>query len=160
MLFYFPFSGNENADRILRTLLGNANLTGALLACFMDNTLPGTFFMCKQNSTPLVHRFRLCMRGWPWISYDIRIHTCIFTTDFWSKELVYEFFFKGQRRSEESRPGRVQRRRKKASPVYTHRGISHCTTLCFRNASKTCQSWSTFRFCQIPNLSKRNEIHL
>lgn len=79
MLFYFPFSGNENADRILRTLLGNANLTGALLACFMDNTLPGTFFMCKQNSTPLVHRFRLCMRGWPWISYDIRIHTCIFT---------------------------------------------------------------------------------
>lgn len=53
MLFYFPFSGNENADRILRTLLGNANLTGALLACFMDNTLPGTFFMCKQNSSPL-----------------------------------------------------------------------------------------------------------
>lgn len=35
-------TGNENADRILRTLLGNANLTGALLACFMDNTLPGT----------------------------------------------------------------------------------------------------------------------
>lgn len=78
MLFYFPLSGNENADRILRTLLGNANLTGALLACFMDNTLPGTFFMCKQNSTPLVHRFRLCMRGWPWISYDIRIHTQTF----------------------------------------------------------------------------------
>lgn len=25
----------------MRTLLGNANLTGALLACFMDNTLPG-----------------------------------------------------------------------------------------------------------------------
>lgn len=45
-VIYFSFSGNENADRILRTLLGNANLTGALLACFMDNTLPGTFFTC------------------------------------------------------------------------------------------------------------------
>jgi len=28
-------------DNILKTLLGNANLSGALLACFMDNTIPG-----------------------------------------------------------------------------------------------------------------------
>lgn len=35
-------TGNNDADRILRTLLGNANLAGAVLACFLDNTIPGT----------------------------------------------------------------------------------------------------------------------
>lgn len=35
-------TGNFKVDNILKTLLGNANLTGALLACFLDNTIPGT----------------------------------------------------------------------------------------------------------------------
>ncbi|KAK3098015.1 hypothetical protein FSP39_015346 [Pinctada imbricata] len=36
------FTGDDDKDRIIRTILGNANLTGAVLACFLDNTLPGT----------------------------------------------------------------------------------------------------------------------
>ncbi|VDI33047.1 solute carrier family 23 (nucleobase transporter), member 1/2, partial [Mytilus galloprovincialis] len=35
-------TGNFRVDNILKTLLGNANLSGALLACFLDNTIPGT----------------------------------------------------------------------------------------------------------------------
>lgn len=35
-------TGNFRVDNILKTLLGNANLAGALLACFLDNTIPGT----------------------------------------------------------------------------------------------------------------------
>lgn len=35
-------TGNFKVDNILKTLLGNANLSGALLACFLDNTIPGT----------------------------------------------------------------------------------------------------------------------
>ncbi|KAL5004152.1 hypothetical protein ScPMuIL_017608 [Solemya velum] len=35
-------TGNEEVDRVLRMILGNANLSGAVLACFLDNTVPGT----------------------------------------------------------------------------------------------------------------------
>lgn len=77
MLFYFPFSGNENADRILRTLLGNANLTGALLACFMDNTLPGTFFMSSKMPLHSCIDFACVWeagRGFPTISEYIHVY--------------------------------------------------------------------------------------
>ena len=41
---YIYILGNFRVDNILKTLLGNANLSGALLACFLDNTIPGRYF--------------------------------------------------------------------------------------------------------------------
>ncbi|XP_060063606.1 solute carrier family 23 member 2-like [Ylistrum balloti] len=35
-------TGNKEADDVITMLLGNPNLTGGLLACFLDNTIPGT----------------------------------------------------------------------------------------------------------------------
>ncbi|XP_045170564.2 solute carrier family 23 member 2-like isoform X2 [Mercenaria mercenaria] len=35
-------SGNEKADRIIAMLLGNPTLVGTTLACFLDNTVPGS----------------------------------------------------------------------------------------------------------------------
>ncbi|XP_060072559.1 solute carrier family 23 member 1-like [Ylistrum balloti] len=35
-------TGNAEADFILKGLLGNPNFSGAILACFLDNTVPGT----------------------------------------------------------------------------------------------------------------------
>ncbi|GAB1608818.1 solute carrier family 23 member 1-like isoform X2 [Argonauta hians] len=38
-----PFNtGNLELNNILKTLLGNANFVGGALACFLDNTVPGT----------------------------------------------------------------------------------------------------------------------
>lgn len=39
--FAFICLGDESADRVLRVILGNANFAGAVLACFLDNTIPG-----------------------------------------------------------------------------------------------------------------------
>lgn len=33
--------GNEKADEILKILLGNPNMFGGVLACILDNTVPG-----------------------------------------------------------------------------------------------------------------------
>ena len=35
------FTGNADLDRVLTILLGNPNFFGALLACVLDNTIPG-----------------------------------------------------------------------------------------------------------------------
>ncbi|XP_062569270.1 solute carrier family 23 member 1-like isoform X2 [Saccostrea cucullata] len=35
-------TGNPEADDILKMLLGNPNMVGAILSCFLDNTVPGT----------------------------------------------------------------------------------------------------------------------
>ncbi|XP_045190076.2 solute carrier family 23 member 1-like [Mercenaria mercenaria] len=35
-------TGNEKADEVLKILLGNPNMFGGILACFLDNTVPGT----------------------------------------------------------------------------------------------------------------------
>ncbi|XP_033745342.1 LOW QUALITY PROTEIN: solute carrier family 23 member 1-like [Pecten maximus] len=35
-------TGNETLDQIIKTVFGNATIAGALLACVLDNTLPGT----------------------------------------------------------------------------------------------------------------------
>lgn len=35
-------TGDESADRVLRVILGNANFAGAVLACFLDNTIPAS----------------------------------------------------------------------------------------------------------------------
>ncbi|XP_033758568.1 solute carrier family 23 member 2-like isoform X1 [Pecten maximus] len=35
-------TGNKEADNVILTLLGNPNLAGGVLACFLDNTIPGT----------------------------------------------------------------------------------------------------------------------
>ncbi|XP_021369666.1 solute carrier family 23 member 1-like isoform X2 [Mizuhopecten yessoensis] len=35
-------TGNPDTDRVLRVILGNANFAGAVLACFLDNTIPAT----------------------------------------------------------------------------------------------------------------------
>ncbi|OWF55077.1 solute carrier family 23 member 1-like [Mizuhopecten yessoensis] len=35
-------TGNKDADDVITMLLGNPNLTGGVLACFLDNTIPGT----------------------------------------------------------------------------------------------------------------------
>jgi len=34
-------AGYENFDRIMAMLLGNPNLTGTIVAFFLDNTVPG-----------------------------------------------------------------------------------------------------------------------
>ena len=49
--------GSEMADSVIKMLLANPNLTGGLLACFLDNTVPGQF-----NTESLVHVCtRTCM---------------------------------------------------------------------------------------------------
>ncbi|KAJ8317126.1 hypothetical protein KUTeg_005030 [Tegillarca granosa] len=35
-------TGNKEADNVITMLLGNPNLCGGVLACFLDNTIPGT----------------------------------------------------------------------------------------------------------------------
>ncbi|XP_033758171.1 solute carrier family 23 member 2-like [Pecten maximus] len=35
-------TGNKEADNVILALLGNPNLAGGVLACFLDNTIPGT----------------------------------------------------------------------------------------------------------------------
>ncbi|OWF42907.1 Solute carrier family 23 member 2 [Mizuhopecten yessoensis] len=35
-------TGNREADDVIKMLLGNPNLAGGVLACFLDNTVPGT----------------------------------------------------------------------------------------------------------------------
>ncbi|XP_045169652.2 solute carrier family 23 member 1-like [Mercenaria mercenaria] len=35
-------TGNEQFDRIMAMLLGNPNLVGTIIACFLDNTVPGS----------------------------------------------------------------------------------------------------------------------
>ncbi|XP_060563739.1 solute carrier family 23 member 1-like isoform X2 [Ruditapes philippinarum] len=35
-------TGHEQFDRIMSMLLGNPNLTGTIIACFLDNTVPGS----------------------------------------------------------------------------------------------------------------------
>ncbi|KAJ8316916.1 hypothetical protein KUTeg_004820 [Tegillarca granosa] len=35
-------TGNEEADFIIKGLLGNPNFTGGIIACLLDNTIPGT----------------------------------------------------------------------------------------------------------------------
>jgi len=34
-------AGNDQADEVLKILLGNPNMFGGLLACLLDNTVPG-----------------------------------------------------------------------------------------------------------------------
>ena len=34
-------AGNDKADEVLRILLGNPNMFGGVLACILDNTVPG-----------------------------------------------------------------------------------------------------------------------
>ena len=40
------FSGNDDLDQVLLILLGNPNFFGAVLACVLDNTIPGTVSDC------------------------------------------------------------------------------------------------------------------
>ena len=35
------FSGSKDADEVLKILLGNPNMFGGVLACILDNTVPG-----------------------------------------------------------------------------------------------------------------------
>ncbi|KAK3610440.1 hypothetical protein CHS0354_016617 [Potamilus streckersoni] len=34
--------GNLTVDNLIKMFLGNANFAGAVIACFLDNTVPGT----------------------------------------------------------------------------------------------------------------------
>ena len=38
LLFY---KGSKDADEVLKILLGNPNMFGGVLACILDNTVPG-----------------------------------------------------------------------------------------------------------------------
>ena len=39
---YLSFcTGNKDADEVLKILLGNPNMFGGVLACILDNTVPG-----------------------------------------------------------------------------------------------------------------------
>jgi len=41
----FSLKGNEGFDRIMGMLLGNPNLVGTVIACLLDNTVPGKICM-------------------------------------------------------------------------------------------------------------------
>ena len=41
------FAGNEVFDRIMTMILGMPNLAGSILACFLDNTVPGKYFYVR-----------------------------------------------------------------------------------------------------------------
>ena len=44
----FRLSGNKDADEVLKILLGNPNMCGGVLACILDNTVPGKFFLAEN----------------------------------------------------------------------------------------------------------------
>ena len=40
-LYLIFCTGNKDADEVLKILLGNPNMFGGVLACILDNTVPG-----------------------------------------------------------------------------------------------------------------------
>ena len=38
---FFFFSGNDELNSVLNIFLGNPNFIGSVIACFLDNTVPG-----------------------------------------------------------------------------------------------------------------------
>ena len=46
--FCLLFAGNEAFDRITTMILGMPNLAGSIIACFLDNTVPGNYFNTNE----------------------------------------------------------------------------------------------------------------
>ena len=68
--------GNAQFDQVIHMLLGNPNLAGTILACFLDNTVPGKrdkmFINPYCNMTPTAnHRYHMTT------SNVLRAYVCV-----------------------------------------------------------------------------------
>ena len=52
----YAFSGNEDLNRVINIFLGNPNFIGSLIACFLDNTIPGMFSLLLKDLKQYSHK--------------------------------------------------------------------------------------------------------
>lgn len=57
-LMYSNVPGSESADSSLKMMIGSPNFIGSVLACFLDNTIPG----------------ELCFKMWLYININTNIY--------------------------------------------------------------------------------------
>ena len=56
-LYLSFYKGNKDADEVLKILLGNPNMFGGVLACILDNTVPGK---CRCKSDDVIFKYLYC----------------------------------------------------------------------------------------------------
>ena len=58
-LYLSFYKGSKDADEVLKILLGNPNMFGGVLACILDNTVPGK---CRCKFDDVIFTYLNCYK--------------------------------------------------------------------------------------------------